>query len=163
FEVLDPAQFDAVVLIDAPVTLRRTRLRALRGLSNEEADRMIAAQMPAERKRPQSQYVVENAGTLGDLEKDAKRICAELRKPHAPPGTRQTRHARAGSITCRPTPIRLRCGSTCGRGGMNASPSVKRMAQGWRPERTCCRLSSHVQHSEGTPVHEGPRVGAGQR
>src|SRR5207249_10324681 len=70
FEVLDPAQFDAVVLIDAPVTLRRTRLRALRGLSNEEADRMIAAQMPAERKRPHSQSVIENAGTLGDLEKD---------------------------------------------------------------------------------------------
>src|SRR5881409_408774 len=80
FEVLDPAQFDVIVLVDAPVALRRTRLRALRGLSNEEADRMVAAQMPAERKRPQSQYVVENAGTLGDLEKDAKRVFAELRK-----------------------------------------------------------------------------------
>src|SRR5438309_1233009 len=88
FEVLDPAQFDAVVLVDAPVTLRRTRLRALRGLSNEEADRMIAAQMPAERKRPQSQYVIENAGTLGDLEKDAKRIFAELRKRAARSGMR---------------------------------------------------------------------------
>ena len=88
FEVLDPAQFDAVVLIDAPVTLRRTRLRALRGLSNEEADRMIAAQMPAERKRPQSQYVIENAGTLGDLEKDAKRVFAELRKRAARAGVR---------------------------------------------------------------------------
>src|SRR6266540_2037608 len=51
FEVLDPAQFDAVVLVDAPVALRRTRLRTLRGLSNEDADRMIAAQMSAERKR----------------------------------------------------------------------------------------------------------------
>ena len=88
FEVLDPAQFDAVVLIDAPVTLRRTRLRALRGLSNEEADRMIAAQMPAERKRPHSQYVIENAGTLGDLEKDAKRVFAELRKRAARTGVR---------------------------------------------------------------------------
>ena len=88
FEVLDPSQFDAVVLVDAPVTLRRTRLRALRGLSNEEADRMIAAQMPAERKRPQSQYVIENAGTLGDLEKDAKRVFAELRKRAARTGVR---------------------------------------------------------------------------
>src|SRR6266576_3692060 len=51
FEALDPAQFDAVVLVDAGVALRRTRLRAMRGLSNDEADRMIAAQMPAERKR----------------------------------------------------------------------------------------------------------------
>ena len=88
FEVLDPAQFDAVVLVVAPVTLRRTRLRALRGLSNEEADRMISAQMPAERKRPQSQYVIENAGTLGDLEKDAKRVFAELRKRAARTGVR---------------------------------------------------------------------------
>src|SRR2546425_7070817 len=31
FEVLDPAEFDVVVLVDAPVALRRTRLRALRG------------------------------------------------------------------------------------------------------------------------------------
>jgi len=88
FEVLDPAQFDAVVLVDAPIVLRRTRLRSLRGLSNEDADRMIAAQMPAERKRPQSQYVIENAGTLGDLEKDAKRVFAELRKRAARTGVR---------------------------------------------------------------------------
>ncbi len=88
FEVLDPAQFDAVVLVDAPVTLRRTRLRALRGLSTQEADRMIAAQMPAERKRPQSQYVIENAGTMGDLEKDAKRVFAALRQRAARAGVR---------------------------------------------------------------------------
>src|SRR6266545_7084529 len=48
FEALDPTQFDAVVLVDASTALRRTRLRAMRGLSNDEADRMIAAQMPAE-------------------------------------------------------------------------------------------------------------------
>src|SRR5256885_2817856 len=70
FEVMDPAQFDSIVLVDAPVGLRRARLRALRGLSNQDADRMIAAQMPAERKRPQSQYVIENGGTLADLEKE---------------------------------------------------------------------------------------------
>src|SRR2546422_618136 len=72
FEVLDPAQFDAVVLVDAPAPLRRTRLRTLRGLSNEEADRMIAAQMSAERKRAQSQYVIENNGTLKELEAQAQ-------------------------------------------------------------------------------------------
>src|SRR5205823_10252571 len=61
---LDPAQFDAVVLVDAGVALRRTRLRAMRGLSNDEADRMIAAQMPAERKRAKSDVVIENEGSL---------------------------------------------------------------------------------------------------
>lgn len=86
FEVLDPAQFDAVVLVDAPEAVRRTRLRALRGLSNEEADRMIAAQMPAVRKRPQSQYVIENTGTLPELETRAHEVFAELRRMAARAG-----------------------------------------------------------------------------
>src|SRR5258708_3193403 len=64
FEALDPAQFDVVVLVDAPVAVRRTRLRALRGLGNDDADRMLAAQMPAERKRERSGYAIANAGEL---------------------------------------------------------------------------------------------------
>jgi len=35
--------------------------------------------MPAERKRPQSQHVIDNAGTLADLEKEAKKTFLELR------------------------------------------------------------------------------------
>ena len=88
FEVLDPAQFDAVLLVDAPVAVRRTRLRALRGLSNQDADRMIAAQMPAERKRAQSHYVIDNAGTLAELEEHAGLVFAELRKRAARSGLR---------------------------------------------------------------------------
>src|SRR2546425_5088925 len=80
FEVLDPAQFDAVVLVDAGVALRRTRLRAMRGLSNEEADRMIAAQMPAERKRAKSDVVIENEGSLEQLERQARAAFDELRQ-----------------------------------------------------------------------------------
>src|SRR5213075_2613963 len=88
FEVLDPAQFDVVVLIDAPPALRRTRLRTLRGLSNEDADRMIAAQMPAERKRPLSQYVIENVGTVPELARAAQEVFADLRKRAARVGVR---------------------------------------------------------------------------
>src|SRR5256885_1832514 len=89
FEVLDPRQFDAVVLVDAPVALRRTRLRALRGLSNEEADRMIAAQMSAERKRAQSQHVIENGGTLPELEASARAGFDTLRQQAARAGLEQ--------------------------------------------------------------------------
>ncbi len=78
FEALDPAQFDAVVLVDAPQPVRRARLRALRGLSNEEADRMIAAQMDAERKRAKSQYVIDNNGSLKELEAKARAVFKEL-------------------------------------------------------------------------------------
>lgn len=80
FEVLDPAQFDAIVLVDAPVAVRRTRLRALRGLSNQDADRMIAAQMSAERKRAQSHHVIDNTGTVAELEQAAQAVFAELRR-----------------------------------------------------------------------------------
>src|SRR5213596_1436177 len=88
FEVLDPAQFDVVVLIDAPVELRRMRLRTLRGLSNQDADRMSAAQMPAERKRPKSQHVIDNAGSVAALEKHARKVFADLRKRAARAGVR---------------------------------------------------------------------------
>jgi dephospho-CoA kinase len=91
FEVLDPAQFDGVVLVDAPPAVRRARLRALRGLSNEEADRMIAAQMPAERKRTRSQHVIENSGTLAELEPVARRVFDELRAQAARAGVRNER------------------------------------------------------------------------
>ena len=86
FEALDPTQFDAVMLVDAPVPVRRTRLRALRGLTNQDADRMIAAQMSAERKRSQSQYVIENAGSLAELKKQAATVFADLRRRAARSG-----------------------------------------------------------------------------
>lgn len=80
FESLDPAQFDCVILVDAPVAVRRTRLRALRGLSNEDADRMIAAQMPAERKRARSEFVIDNDDTLLALEAKARAVFLALRR-----------------------------------------------------------------------------------
>ncbi len=80
FEVLDSAQFDAIVLVDAPTAVRRTRLRAMRGLSNEEADRMIAAQMPAERKRARSHFVIENDGSPAELERRTRAAFEDLRR-----------------------------------------------------------------------------------
>src|SRR5207245_5973104 len=79
FEALDPTQFDAVVLVDASPALRRTRLRTMRGLSNDEADRMIGAQMRAERKRAKSDFVIENEGSLKQLERQARAAFDELR------------------------------------------------------------------------------------
>jgi dephospho-CoA kinase len=91
FEVLDPAHFDAVVLVDAPAAVRRARLRALRGLSNEDADRMIAAQMAAERKRAQSHHIIENTGTLAELETHARRVFDDLRIQAARAGVKNER------------------------------------------------------------------------
>lgn len=68
FETLDPAAFDLVVLVDAPPELRRERLVRERHLAVAEADRLIAAQMPAAEKRARSHIVIENDADLATLE-----------------------------------------------------------------------------------------------
>lgn len=80
FEALDPASFDAVVLVDAPPAVRRARLRLLRGLTAPEADAMIAAQMPSERKRSRSQFVIDNDGSREALEEKARAVFSALEK-----------------------------------------------------------------------------------
>ena len=80
FEALDPAQFDVVVLVDAPVAVRRARLRALRGLANEEVDRLFAAQMPADRKRKKSHLVIDNDAGLEELQRRAGAVYDELER-----------------------------------------------------------------------------------
>lgn len=84
FEALDPSHFDAVVLVDAPPAVRRARLRLLRGLSNAEADAMIAAQMPSERKRSRAQYVIDNDGSGAALEQKAREVFDDLLKRSNP-------------------------------------------------------------------------------
>lgn len=80
FEVLDPGQFDVVVLVDAPAAIRRTRLRALRGLTNEAADRMLASQMASDRKRAKSHYIIDNTGSREELEREARRVWEALQR-----------------------------------------------------------------------------------
>lgn len=74
FEAADPEGFDAVVLVDAPVAVRRARLVRHRELSPEEADRMIAAQAPAAAKRGRSDWVIDNDADLDTLERRARAV-----------------------------------------------------------------------------------------
>jgi len=78
FETLDPAGFDVIVLVDAPAELRRERVMAHRGLGREEADRMIAAQLPAAQKRGRSDLVIDNDRDLETLARRARRAWEEL-------------------------------------------------------------------------------------
>lgn len=80
FEVGLEDEFDVVVLVDAPEAVRLERLVRDRGLDPDEALRMIAAQMPAEQKRRRSDIVIENAGTLEELEARAERVWRELER-----------------------------------------------------------------------------------
>ena len=57
------ADYDLVVLVDAPRDVRLDRLVRDRALGEAEAMRMIAAQMPAELKRARADVVIDNGGT----------------------------------------------------------------------------------------------------
>jgi dephospho-CoA kinase len=74
FETMDPAGFDAVVLVDAPAAVRRDRLVAQRRLSPDEAERLIAAQAPADAKRDRSTFVIDNDGDEATLERRARKV-----------------------------------------------------------------------------------------
>jgi len=72
--------FDYIVLVDAPRAVRLERLSTARGLEETDAMNMIASQMPAELKRARADYVIENVGSLEDLNRDVDRLWATLAK-----------------------------------------------------------------------------------
>jgi dephospho-CoA kinase len=78
FEVGLVDEVDLVVLVDAPPEVRLLRLIGDRGLSPDEAQRMVAAQMPAELKRSRADIVIENTGSLGELHQRATQVWEEL-------------------------------------------------------------------------------------
>ncbi len=78
FETADADAFDVVVLVDAPVEIRRARLAAHRGLTDEDAQRMIDAQLPAAMKRGRSDHIIENDGDRQALERKAHTVWRAL-------------------------------------------------------------------------------------
>jgi dephospho-CoA kinase len=80
FEKKMADEFNRIVLVDAPRPLRLERLMRDRGLDETEALDMIAAQMPAELKRARADYVIDNIGTLTDLEAKVAHVWTELER-----------------------------------------------------------------------------------
>ena len=67
FEVMDPAGFDAVVLVDAPDQLRIERLTRERGLTAQEAQSLLGLQLPAGPKRLEADFVIDNDRSRDEL------------------------------------------------------------------------------------------------
>jgi dephospho-CoA kinase len=78
FEAADPSAFDVIVLVDAPEHVRRNRLIAERGLSDAEAERMMAWQQPSGPKRSRCTHVIDNDGDRAALERAASKVWARL-------------------------------------------------------------------------------------
>lgn len=71
-------RFERIVLVDAPRPIRLERLLQDRGLPTTEAMEMIAAQMPAELKRARADFIIENNGTLTQLERRVQDLWVSL-------------------------------------------------------------------------------------
>ncbi|MGH7555962.1 MAG: dephospho-CoA kinase [Longimicrobiales bacterium] len=68
FEAGLTKEVNTIVLVDAPAHMRLRRIQETRGLNEEEARRMIDAQMTSDEKRASADIVIDNDGTLEQLE-----------------------------------------------------------------------------------------------
>lgn len=67
-------RMDEVLLVTAPLELRLERAMARSGLSREEVLARERAQMPEEEKAKRADWVLENRGSLEELEENLKAI-----------------------------------------------------------------------------------------
>jgi dephospho-CoA kinase len=79
-------RFDLVLVVDAPVDVQLERLTAQRGMTDEEAKRRIASQASRADRLAAADLVVENSGTLIDLDRRIDEVWATLeqRAGHGP-------------------------------------------------------------------------------
>ncbi len=85
FERYLAGEFDYIVLVDAPRAIRLERIVRDRGLEEAEAMEMIASQMPAELKRARADWVIENSGSMVDLEREVDRLWDAITSDDAAP------------------------------------------------------------------------------
>ena len=78
FEWGDRKSYDAVVVVDADEELRVQRVLQRGRLSRQEVATRMAFQLPSDEKRAMADYVIENNGTLHDLERAAERLWGQL-------------------------------------------------------------------------------------
>jgi len=79
FETGREGDFDVIVLVDAPAPVRLRRLVERRGLTEDQARRVMAAQMDPGLKLARAHHVLANAGTEAELESAAVVLLSELR------------------------------------------------------------------------------------
>lgn len=72
------ADFDVIVLVDAPRDVRLERVVKARGIPEADAMAMIASQMPAELKRARADYVLDNVDTPAALAEQVETMWVDL-------------------------------------------------------------------------------------
>ena len=73
------ADFDAVIVVDAPHETQVERLLRDRDMTRADAESRIAAQATREQRRAIATYVIENTGTREDLRQRVTEVFEQLR------------------------------------------------------------------------------------
>jgi dephospho-CoA kinase len=74
------ASYDVVVVVDAPPRVQLDRLVRQRGLSREQATARMAAQASREQRLAIAGLVVDNSGSLAELDRQVGELWSELRR-----------------------------------------------------------------------------------
>jgi dephospho-CoA kinase len=74
------SSYDLVVVVDVPPRTQLDRLIRLRGMSREQAQARIAAQASREQRLAIADIVVDNSGSLAELDRQAGELWSELRR-----------------------------------------------------------------------------------
>jgi len=78
------AGYDVVVVVDAPVAVQLSRLTGHRQMSREQAEARIAAQATREQRLAIADIVIDNSGSLADLDGRVAEVWADLRRRARP-------------------------------------------------------------------------------
>ena len=70
--------YSAVVLVYVPEPVQVQRLVEGRGLTEERARGMIAAQMPIDQKRQRAQHVIDNSGSRDETREQVQKLWPEI-------------------------------------------------------------------------------------
>jgi dephospho-CoA kinase len=79
FETRREGEFDQVVVASCPVALQKARLMERNGLSEAEADRRIASQIPVEEKAAKADHVIDTSGTFDETTRQVREVWTKLR------------------------------------------------------------------------------------
>ena len=71
--------FDVVIVVDVPPQLQLERLTGQRGMAPEQAAARMAAQATREQRLAIAGIVIDNSGSLDDLDKRVTEVWAQLR------------------------------------------------------------------------------------
>jgi dephospho-CoA kinase len=73
-------RYDLVVVVDVPPRIQLDRLVRLRGMTREQAQARMAAQASREERLAIATIVVDNSGSLAELDRQVGELWAELRR-----------------------------------------------------------------------------------